>query len=86
MFVRVKEPHNVEYAYRSKNARKYSKHKIGTTRMSTFLMTLLSSTFGNISFAVRDRVIVLLASTSSLTHERRLGESDDNNKNRYLVP
>jgi len=67
-------PQDVESTHRSKNARRYSKHRTGTTWISIFLVTLLSSTPGNISFAVRGSMIVPFSSTLPLTDERPLGK------------
>ena len=68
----------VKFTYRSKNARRYNRHKTGTTWMSIFLMTLLSLTFGNISFAVLIWRLVFFVSNSSWTDKRPPGESEDN--------
>lgn len=75
-----------KFTHRSKNARRYSRHSTGTTWVSIFLMTFLSLTFGNISFAVLVRGIASFVSDSSWTDERPLGESKGNRDAQCEIP
>ena len=83
---KVKVQKDVKFTHRSKNARRYSRHRTGTTWMSIFLMTLLSSTFGNISFAVLVWRVASFVSNSSWTDERSLGKSEGDRDDQCGIP